>query len=245
MLPSLIAVLLLSSPFATEFAHAGGISVRARKGGVALQLETSRHTVRAGEPLFVRLTLRNVATKGEMAVSDWKYRGGNAAELESEWMAAAEGLGIDTIEVVGPNGKPLAPQRYERSNIKQSVAPWEVVVTSSDAETERYVKSLREAGLQGDEIEKLLDKRQRQLEESERDRRHPVVFLAPGDAVRSASFCTRDSCPEEGFVELPFVFSPGRYRVRAVYSHAPEKGRPESEWEVDLKTRWMTFEVLP
>lgn len=221
-------------------------AVQARKGGVSLRLEVSSRTLKAGDPLFVRLTLRNVAPRGELVISDWKYRGGNPAELESAWMAASEQLGIDTIEVLGPDGKLLVAERYAFSNIRQTVAPWEVTVSSADAEIVAYAKSLRDSGHSPAEVTERLNQRQRRLEEAARDKRNPVIVLASGKAAHTVSFCTRASCPGDGYVELPYVFAaPGQYKVRALYEHAPEKRGRGDAWDVDLATTWAEFEVKP
>lgn len=241
--PALLALLacILSSPVGASRKGAAGHS---RKGGVSLRLEIKDRRLLPGKPQFLRLTLLNAATRGELFVSDWKYRGGSTADLESEWLDAAERLGIDTIEMIGPDGKRLEPKRYPRSGIMQAVSPWAVTVTSADAETAEYAKSLRDSGLSPAQVTERLNQRQRRQEKSAREKQYPAVVLAPGKAVRTASFCTQEACPGDGFAELPYQFSRvGRYKVRALYSHAPEAGSRGDPWAVDLATPWVEFEV--
>lgn len=234
-MPRIISILAV-------FLFTAAAAPTAPRSTVGLTLELLDRRPRVSQPLFIRLTLKNQAPKGEMIVADWKYRGGD--ELYRDWLQASEGLGLDYIELLGPDGKPVPRGRYDDLG-PASRGPADIRIGKADVETSSRVAVLRAQGLSLDEIERRLALWEHQAAEESRRKKFPAHFLAPGESLRTASFCTlKARCPGNGYAQLPFnLTKPGRYRIRAVYDHNPPSIPSGNPWEIRVLSRWVDFEV--
>jgi len=237
----LLALLLLA-----PHAH----SAEGRNGPVGLELTLFKTRLKVGERLFVKTTLRNFS-KEPMLATDWIYRG--ADNLGDEWDKQLNSESGSTIEVQDSRGRRVKPKFFDvgvrYNDYEQSVKPLE------GADLDLYNVWIA-SGLTPKQAADRLTEQWRWDAERKYDAKHPVVRLKQGQSVSSLSWCAeRDpklsplavTCPGKGFVELPFFpfVRPGRYRIRAVYNHAPTKEylKWADEWSVRVATDWVAFEV--
>ena len=206
--PLSLLVLICGAPFLSAGNGQNvAASVKAEKGPVQLRLEVLRTKVRPGDPILVRLTLKNIGHKGFVVTDD--IFSPNADFVGVMSTARGHGAGI-VITLQDPSGgavfwdEPFSDGFCTEPG-KEST-PWSQKIASSSSEV------------------------------TPNDSIAPTKYfskkLKPGESVQTGPWIQVGSCPramtkEEfalGFAQLHAKLSkPGRYSVRAVYDYTIEK----------------------
>ncbi len=253
MRPRLIIAVLFLAPCAFSVdRHAGAepLSATGRTGPLDVELSLRKSRVKIGQSLFVKTILKNLSKK-PLLVTEWIFRGSD--DLGAEWSKNSD-VKIQTyVEIVDPTGNALKPALY---GLRPHVNPFEITISTPDAEESRLLAIWKTAGLDDKEIDARYRKFALERIAVKRDKKYPLIHLPPGGSIQSASWCsgtaslTRPAeiiCPGNGYAELPFfIFEhPGIYRIRAVrdFRLGKDLRKYEDEWCVKVATKWIAFEV--
>lgn len=251
MRPRLVISLLLLTPCAFAVDQKNGavpLGAAGRTGPVGLELSIHKSRIKFGEPLFVKTVLKNLSKK-PLLVTEWVFRGSD--DLGAEW-SKNSGVKIQTyIEIVDPKGNALQLVLYGR---RQHVNPFEITVSTPDAEEARLLTAWKAKGLDDNEIDARYRKFALDRAAAKHDKKYPPIRLSPGGSIPSASWCSgtafqdepaETTCPGNGYVELPFFAfeRPGVYRIRAArdFRLGKDLRKYEDEWCVKVATKWIAF----
>lgn len=199
---ALLAILCGASPLAAAGKQDAAASVVAEKGPVQFRLEVLRTKIQPGDPILVRLTLKNIGHKG-FVVTDEIFAP-NADFVGVMSMARGHGTGI-IITLHDPAGKEVFWDEPFSDGFctepGRESTPWSHTIASTSTH------------------------------DSPAPTEYRSKWLKPGEFVQTGPWIQQGSCPrpmtqEErslGFAQLHAPLKPGRYSLQAVYDYVSIK----------------------
>lgn len=222
-----------------------------------LQRYAFPRVVRVGEPVWFKLTIKNIGSRPITVFSDifWEH-----ADFRKALEAGQDsGRGVFFI-VTGPDGKPMKRRESVYPHVCSGldekrnpfVGPPED--PAEQAEAKRLISNWEKKGYSRKKIGELLNERLRNQEEAQRAafaRAHPRKILQPGQWISTRPWAFDGFCHDEkavpigDFAEL-WVFDfvrPGRYEVQAVYNEATGSALRRRPEDVYFRTPPIVVEV--
>lgn len=251
---------VLSAPGAVEKVVAQA-EVKASTGPVELTFRLYKTQIKAGDYLWQQIRIRNVGDK-ELVVADQVFH--DPWELRH---CSRAGYGI-YLEALGPDGKPLKVEFQDPAEQVRDISYGvSGLLDVEGPEEQAMLDGWKKQGLSEREIGmKLIEFNTKKQQAAEIHRRRPIIKLLPGQSAETKSaffYSIQDKIhnrpiprPVGDFAQLDFFVleEPGKYKIRAVYDHAPTDttaklsrrlGLPTYPEEVQFRTPWIQVEVLP
>lgn len=235
--------------------------VKASSGPVELSLLLHKTKIKTGDSLWGQIRIRNIGDK-RITVSDPVFFDPRGLRKQS-----SSSYGI-YLEAIGPDDKPMKVQFFTPAESAYDVEYRPSGLLEVDGPKEQaMLDDWKKQGLNNQEIgTKLIDfnTKKRLAVGIPPDR--PVITLLPGQSAETKSaffYSLRDKRekrplprPIGNFAQVDFLEfrSPGEYKVRAVYDHAPtsrgknlarQLGLPTYPEEVHFRTSWIHVEIVP
>lgn len=218
--------------------------------GLDLEKYERRVPVKVGEPLWIKISLKNVGKKTMFVLDDLFTGRKNFRQAIGD----RRHYGVKVV-ITGPDGKDVpAP---EPQYIPSTPCP-EGMTSKIDLAATAKAAAWRKEGRTEDEIDALLDKglRDEEKKKKEWEQAHrPIIKLEPGETTTTRPWhkirCYREygSFPPQvgDFSELwdYHLDSPGVYKIKAVYFDDPYSGHKKVGADIRFETPAIKITVRP